>query len=61
MADPHTPRGFVERNRFGRVGRIPTPTPTWDKSECPFWLANEEDKLITFVTLNEIQIIETNG
>ena len=27
MADPHTPRGFVERNRFGRVGRIPTPTP----------------------------------
>ena len=27
MGDPHTPRDFVERNRFGRVGRIPTPTP----------------------------------
>ena len=27
MTDPRTPRGFVERNRFGRVGRIPTPTP----------------------------------
>ena len=27
MADPRTPRDFVDRNRFGRVGRIPTPTP----------------------------------
>ena len=27
MADPRTPRDYVERHRFGRVGRIPTPTP----------------------------------
>lgn len=27
MSSPSTPRGFVERHRFGRVGRIPTPTP----------------------------------
>jgi glyoxylase-like metal-dependent hydrolase (beta-lactamase superfamily II) len=27
MTQPRTPRDFVERNRFGRVGRIPTPTP----------------------------------
>ena len=27
MSDPRTPRSFVERHRFGRVGRIPTPTP----------------------------------
>ena len=23
------PRGYAERNRFGRVLRIPTPTPEW--------------------------------
>ena len=27
MSDPRTPRSFVERHRFGRVGRIPSPTP----------------------------------
>jgi hypothetical protein len=27
MSDPRTPRSYVERHRFGRVGRIPSPTP----------------------------------
>jgi glyoxylase-like metal-dependent hydrolase (beta-lactamase superfamily II) len=27
MSEPRTPRDYVERHRFGRIGRIPTPTP----------------------------------
>ena len=27
MSDPRTPRNFIECHRFGRVGRIPRPTP----------------------------------